>query len=51
MATEKINGKNELSKKRETSKGIVYFVLGIFCVAMVVSYSLPILFEWVGEIA
>lgn len=36
-------------KKRETSKGIVYFVLGIFCVAMVVSYTLPILFEWVGE--
>ena len=40
-----------LNKKRETSKDIVLFVLVIFCVAMVVSYTLPILFEWVGEIA
>ena len=39
-----------LNKKRETSKDIVLFVLVIFCVAMVVSYTLPILFEWVGDI-
>lgn len=39
-----------LNKKRETSKDIVLFVLAIFCVAMVVSYTLPILFEWVGDI-
>jgi len=51
MATAKRNGKIELIKKRETSKGIVYFMLGTFCVAMLVSYSLPIMFEWVGEIA
>ena len=51
MATSKGNTKNELLKKRETSKGIVSFVLGVFCVAMVVSYILPILFEWVGDIS
>lgn len=40
-----------LNKKRETSKGIVLFVLGIFCVAMIVSYVLPVQFEYVGDIS
>jgi len=38
-------------KKMETSKGIVIAVLVIFTISMAAAYTLPILFEHVGEIA
>lgn len=37
-------------KKNETSKEIVITVVVIFAVSMVAAYTLPILFEHVGEI-
>lgn len=46
-----MKSKIELLKKRETSKGIVFFVVCVFCVAMVVSYVLPIFFEWVSDVS
>lgn len=38
-------------KKMETSKGIVIAILVIFTISMAAAYTLPVLFEHVGEIA
>ena len=38
-------------KKMETSKGIVIAILVIFTISMAAAYTLPVLFEHVGEIS
>lgn len=35
----------------ETSKRIVVFILIIFVVSMVAAYTLPVLFQYIGDIA
>ena len=38
-------------KKKETSKEIVVAILVIFTASMAAAYTLPVLFEYIGEIA
>lgn len=43
--------KKTTNKRLETSKEIVIMMLVIFCISMTASYTLPIIFDGVGEIA
>ena len=40
-----------IKKRKETSKEIVVVILIIFTASMAAAYTLPILFEYIGEIA
>ena len=43
--------KKKTQTKLETSKGIVIAVMTAFIASMAATYTLPIFFEWVGEVA
>lgn len=43
--------KRKVKTKLETSKGIVIAVMTAFVLSMAATYTLPIFFEWVGEVA
>ena len=43
--------KKKTQTKLETSKGIVIAVMAAFISSMAATYTLPIFFEWVGEVA
>lgn len=43
--------KKKIQTKLETSKGIVIAVMTAFILSMAATYTLPIFFEWVGEVA
>lgn len=43
--------KKKVKTKLETSKGIVIAVMAAFILSMAATYTLPIFFEWVGDVA
>lgn len=43
--------KKKVRTKLETSKGIVIAVMAAFILSMAATYTLPIFFEWVGDVA
>ena len=43
--------KKKVRTKLETSKGIVIAVMTAFILSMAATYTLPIFFEWVGDVA
>lgn len=43
--------KKKVRTKLETSKGIVVAVITAFILSMAATYTLPIFFEWVGDVA
>lgn len=43
--------KKKVKTKLETSKGIVIAVMTAFILSMAATYTLPIFFEWVGDVA
>ena len=43
--------KKKIQTKLETSKGIVIAVMTAFILSMAATYTLPIFFEWVGDVA